>query len=122
MVGAIRRHFYPQTFVLERGDVEQKKEPAEPGFLTVLTPPDVSAETWQVRGNNANTRLTYRRSALANWMTDVEAGAERLLARVIVNRIWQFHFGQGLVATPMILGYPVPHPVIPSFLIGLHQN
>ena len=109
-------HFYPQTFVLERGDVEQKKEPAEPGFLTVLTPPDVSAETWQVRGNNANTRLTYRRSALANWMTDVEAGAGALLARVIVNRIWQFHFGQGLVATPNDFGLSGAAPSHPELL------
>jgi hypothetical protein len=46
-------------------------------------------------------------------MTDVEQGAGRLLARVIVNRLWQHHLGRGLVATPSDFGSrgePATHP------------
>ena len=42
--------------------------------------------------------------ALANWITDAETGRGHLLARVIVNRLWQHHFGRGIVATPSDFG------------------
>ncbi len=47
---------------------------------------------------------TLQRRALAEWLTDVEHGAGALLARVMVNRVWQHHFGQGLVRTPSDFG------------------
>ena len=57
------------------------------------------------RAGDRNDRIpvlgtTYQRAALAEWLTDVDHGAGGLLARVIVNRLWQHHFGEGLVRTP----------------------
>jgi hypothetical protein len=58
---------------------------------------------------------------LARWITDPEAGAGSLAARVIVNRIWQQYFGTGLVATPSDFGAqadPPTHPELLEWLAG----
>ena len=56
------------------------------------------------------------RLQLAAWITDAEAGAGRQLARVIVNRVWQWHFGSGLVATPNNFGLQGEIPTHPKLL------
>jgi hypothetical protein len=53
---------------------------------------------------------------LANWLTDVEHGAGALLARVIVNRLWQHHFGRGIVSTPNDFGKLGTEPTHPALL------
>ncbi len=57
-----------------------------------------------------------RRTQLAMWMTDVDEGAGRLLARVIVNRLWQHHYGRGIVATPSDFGQQGERPTHPELL------
>ena len=53
---------------------------------------------------------------LAEWLTDVEHGAGHLLARVIVNRLWQHHLGRGIVATPSDFGVRGETPTHPELL------
>jgi len=62
---------------------------------------------------------TGRRLAFARWLTQPDSRASGLLARVTVNRWWQYHFGRGIVATPENLGYsgaPPTHPELLNFL------
>jgi len=56
------------------------------------------------------------RVMLADWMTSVDAGAGALLARVMVNRVWQHHFGEGLVGTPNDFGSQGERPTHPELL------
>jgi hypothetical protein len=109
-------HFYPQTHVLSRGDVNQKQEVAEPGFLQVVSPAGATTSTWQVAKPANWTRTTYQRASLANWMTDTKQGAGQLAARVMVNRVWQHHFGRGIVGTPNDFGFQGDRPTHPELL------
>ena len=61
-------------------------------------------------------RTSFRRAALANWLTDSVHGAGQLAARVMVNRLWQHHFGRGLVATPNDFGVQGERPTHPELL------
>ena len=64
-----------------------------------------------------------KRSGVANWITDVENGAGHLLARVIVNRLWQHHFGRGLVEIRQRLRVPRhASPTHPELLDYLAQR
>jgi mono/diheme cytochrome c family protein len=113
-------HFYEQTYYLNRGDVHQKQEPVSTGFLQVLMPADDDAR-WPANLPEAWTRTSFQRARLSQWMTDVEQGAGALAARVIVNRVWQHHFGRGLVATPNDFGTQgvLPsHPELLDWLAG----
>ena len=58
---------------------------------------------------------------MANWLTDAQTGAWQLLARVIVNRLWQQHFGRGLVSTVSDFGTrgeAPSHPELLDYLAG----
>ncbi len=92
------------VYFLRRGEVNNKQGKAEPGFLQVLS-----------RSNEPSTP-TDPRTALANWMTSVERGAGSLVARVIVNRLWQHHFGKGIVGTPNDFGAQGDPPTHPDLL------
>src|SRR5213078_4482872 len=61
-------------------------------------------------------RTSYRRRALAEWITDPKYGAGELAARVIVNRLWQHHLGRGIVATPSDFGTRGTPPTHPELL------
>jgi len=63
------------------------------------------------RPKKANT--TYRRKALAEWIASPD---NPLTARVMVNRIWQFHMGRGIVATPSDYGIRGTAPSHPELL------
>ncbi len=109
-------HFYPETFQLRRGDVNQKTEKVEAGFLQVFTSIGGDTRRWKQQPVAPEPRLSYRRSALAQWMTDPDQGAGQLAARVMANRLWQHHFGRGLVATPNDFGTAGERPSHPELL------
>ncbi|MEZ5962936.1 MAG: PSD1 and planctomycete cytochrome C domain-containing protein [Planctomycetota bacterium] len=107
------------SYLLRRGNPDDKVEPLAPGFLQVLTP---IAEQARYAAPTPRSDTTGRRAALARWLTDVEHGAGRLLARVIVNRIWQQHMGRGLVATPNDFGMQGERPTDPALLDWLARD
>jgi len=93
----------PVKFASRRdGETEVK-----PGFLTILAPGDA------VITPPVNVPSTGRRSALAAWVTRPD---NMLASRVIVNRVWQYHFGVGLVATSSDFGRLGEKPSHPELL------
>ena len=108
-------HFYPEVHHLERGDPKQRRGVAEAGFLQVLMPAGADGSKWRIQPP-AGAKTSFRRASLAAWMTDPEEGAGHLLARVAVNRVWQHHFGRGLVATPNDFGLQGEEPSHPELL------
>jgi hypothetical protein len=110
--------FFNETYYLKRGNTDDKDGVATQGFLQVLTRhPDAEKHWWTPPPKGWHT--SYRRRALAEWITDVEHGAGHLLARVIVNRLWQNHMGRGIVATPSdfgMQGEPPSHPELLDYL------
>ena len=115
-------HFYPETHLLKRGDVHQKQEVVNAGFLQVLAPAGVELSRWQVTPPEGWNRTSFRRATLANWMTDPKQGAGSLAARVMVNRLWQHHFGRGLVSTPNDFGVSGDRPSHPELLDWLASD
>ena len=117
-------HVYPQVYYLQRGDPKQKDGVAEPGFLQVLTrQADLQTDLAQPAGNETKrSHLSYQRTRLGRWITNHEQGAGHLLARVIVNRLWQHHFGRGIVATPNDFGFQGARPTHPELLDWLAQD
>ena len=116
---AIRFHtqggdFFEKTYFLKRGDLNQKQGEAEAGYLQALTRTDDEQRFHAERP--AEARTSFRRASLANWITDVDYGAGGLLARVIVNRLWQHHLGRGIVSTPSDFGSQGARPTHPELL------
>ncbi len=87
---------------------DKTETPIEPGFLTLLDESPAKIES--VPGIPGT---TGRRAALAKWMADP---ANPLTARVFVNRLWQHHFGRGLVGTPSDFGHLGETPSHPELL------
>jgi hypothetical protein len=107
--------FFTETYFLKRGDCDQKMGQASQSFLQVLMVAPEREKHWQVEPPEG-CKTSYRRRALANWITDTEYGAGELLARAIVNRLWQHHFGRGIVATPNDFGVQGARPTHPELL------
>jgi cytochrome c553 len=111
------------TWLLERGDFHSKKANVELGFFSVLTGSRTAAEYWAAaRENPANPNSTQQRRALAEWITDPDGGAGALAARVMVNRVWQHHFGEGLVRTVSDFGVRGEQPTHPELLEWLARE
>ncbi|MDX1566123.1 MAG: DUF1553 domain-containing protein, partial [Phycisphaeraceae bacterium] len=108
-------HFYPKTHFLHRGDPARKSGVATQGFLQVLNTAPTGEKHWQ-QDPPDGWRTSYRRRAMAGWITDTQHGAGHLLARVIVNRLWQHHIGRGIVATPNDFGMQGERPTHPELL------
>ncbi|HAV61572.1 MAG TPA: hypothetical protein DCY13_04310 [Verrucomicrobiales bacterium] len=98
----------PDTFILLRGNPGAHGEAVQPGFPTVLghpPPADFKAP--------GNAHSSGRRLALANW---IASPSNQLTARVMVNRIWQHHFGRGIVRSPNDFGLQGDRPTHPELL------
>lgn len=98
-------------YLLKRGIVDQLGEEVPPGFLSALT-----AKEFKAPARPATAQSTYQRAQLAQWVTDTDHGAGRLLARVMANRLWHYHFGEGLVRTPNDFGTQGDRPALPVLL------
>ena len=98
------------THLLIRGNAGRPSNKVEPEFLKVL------AKTKPAIEKSPNPFTTGRRLALAKW---IASPGHPLTARVMANRIWQFHFGRGLVATPNDFGKagkPCANPALLDWL------
>lgn len=113
-----------QTFLLRRGDPEQKVSETVPTLPAVLYASPRSPESATVAelspnavpANESLTEEQRRRRDLAGWLASSE---NPLTARVMVNRLWQHHFGRGIVDTPNdfgINGAPPSHPELLDWL------
>ena len=94
----------PPTVMKSRKNGEQT---VEPGFLSILDPSDLKITPM------TDINSTGRRNALATWITRPD---NPLAARVIVNRVWQQHFGRGLVSTGSDFGHLGEKPSHPEML------
>ncbi len=105
--GVVAADEVPEVRVLLRGDPESPVgDPLQPAALSALEmlPPQLGSR---------QTNEGRRRAALAAWITDPN---NPLTARVIVNRLWQWHFGSGIVDTPSDFGYGGGRPSHPELL------
>lgn len=107
--------FLKETHFLRRGEPNHKEAVASQGFLQVLLPQSAQVAQFQV-APPAGWRTSYQRTSLANWLLDPQAGAGHLAARVMVNRLWQHHLGQGIVASPSDFGLRGERPTHPELL------
>jgi mono/diheme cytochrome c family protein len=101
----------PDVFILAGGSLESPGEQVTPGVLSAAYESnDVTNPTsW----NTIPSTTEGRRLALARW---IASDKNPLPARVIVNRVWQWHFGRGLVATPNNFGKMGAKPTHPELL------
>ena len=97
----------PKTYILRGGNPALKGDEVQPGFLSILDPSDA------VITPPAGLNSTGHRSALAAWLTDPK---NPLPARVMVNRIWTYNFGKGIVNTPGDFGMMGSRPTHPELL------
>ena len=105
-----------KVYFLERGESNSKTGLATPAFLRVLQSENLTEDYWLKKTESRPPRV-----ALAHWITDEQKGAGHLLARVIVNRLWQHHLGLGIVRTPSDFGAqgsPPTHPGLLDYLAG----
>lgn len=94
--------------VLKNGERDKPLNVIEPGSLTFAP-----VMFRKFEGASSNAKTTGRRRQLADWIADKN---NPLTARVAVNRIWQHHFGEGLVRSPNNFGFTGERPTHPQLL------
>ncbi len=103
-----------ETFVLLRGNPQSKGDKVEPAFPSVLFPAEMPPVPAAKPADNG--RSSGRRRVLADWIANPN---NQLTHRVLVNRIWQYNFGRGLVRSSSNFGYmgtPPTHPELLDYL------
>ncbi len=98
----------PPSYFLHRGNIGQKGSRVGPGVLSVALDGE-----WHFPAPPADAKSSFRRAGFAEWMTSPD---NPLTARVMVNRIWQNHFGEGIVRTPSNFGKLGERPTHPELL------
>jgi hypothetical protein len=98
----------PATFVLLRGSPKVHGDKVEPGFPQVLGTPEA-----KLPEPKPGVKTSGRRTVLANWLVSSE---NPLPARVMANRLWQYHFGRGIVRSPNNFGLQGDAPTHPELL------
>jgi len=98
----------PKLHVLKGGELSRPGDEVAPGFPGIMMPPGAPVAA-----------ASGSRAELARWLTSAD---NPLTARVIVNRLWQHHFGAGLVATPSDFGRNGRPPVHPELLDWLARQ
>ena len=102
----------PVVKVLYRGNPEDPKDEVTPGALSWVNVLEADLGTNETPEHD-------RRAALARWITNPK---NPLTRRVIVNRLWQWHFGQGIVDTPSDFGFGGSTPSHPELLDWLAEE
>jgi hypothetical protein len=97
----------PPTVVYKRGDVTKPGDEVTPGAVSAVGAPKADL------GLAADAPEAERRVRFAAWLTDP---ANPLTARVMVNRVWHYHFGTGIVDTPSDFGAAGGRPSHPELL------
>jgi hypothetical protein len=104
----------PPTFLLRRGNWQHPGKKVAPGFLSAI-----DDQTATIPPPEPGARSTGRRKVLAQWLTQPD---NPLTARVLVNRLWQHHFGRGIVGTPSDFGAQGEPPTHPELLDWLARE
>ena len=97
-----------ETRIFLRGDYRWPDEVVAPAVPAVLSPQPISFPT-----PPESSQTTHRRITFARWLVSPD---NPLTARVMVNRIWQYHFGRGLVDSPSNFGLNGARPSHPDLL------
>ena len=104
----------PETFILYRGNPHAETKPENkvgPGFPAILRAPAP-----EIPAPAADAKSSGRRTSLAKW---IASPTNPLTARVLANRVWQYHFGRGIVRSASnfgLMGDPPTHPELLDWL------
>ncbi len=111
-----------QTYILTGGDPFSPGQPVEPGILSVMTksgPLEAAPLDPESPVEEQGSRIRGHRTELADWMASKD---NPLTARVMVNRIWQWHFGQAIAGNPNNFGATGKKPTHPELLDWLARE
>ena len=97
-----------KMFLLARGNPKSEVKEVQPGFPQILT-----SQEPQLQPAPDGAQTTHRRRALADWLA---SDKNQLTARVFVNRVWQYHFGRGIVRSSNDFGFQGRPPTHPELL------
>ncbi len=98
----------PASHVMLRGNPHVPGDEVKPAFISVLAPPAPV-----IGAVNPEAHSSGRRLALADWIASPQ---NQLTARVMANRVWQYHFGRGIVRTSSNFGFQGSPPTHPELL------